>query len=267
MSQTTQTNPNSETFFSHLAELRTRLIYCFLFVGVAFSVCWAYSAELFNIIRKPIAPYLNTSGGGLVYTGVMDKFMAHVKVSFFAAIVLSCPFWIYQIWKFVSPGLLPHERKYGLSFILSATFLFVSGICFVYFLAYPASFEFLMGFGGDIDKPMITIDDYLSFFISTTFVFGLVFELPLVIILLGAFDLVSAKFLREKRKYAVVLLSLVAAIVTPTPDAITMIVMLVPLVLLYEISIFFVSYFEKKRTLAKTDNETLPVPTPGPKPE
>jgi sec-independent protein translocase protein TatC len=113
-----------------------------------------------------------------------------------------------------------------------------------------------MGFGGDIDKPMITIDDYVSFFITTTLVFGLVFELPLVIILLGAFGVVSAGFLRAKRKYAVVVLALVAAIITPTPDAITMVVMLIPLVLLYEISIVFVGYFEKKRVAAQAAEET-----------
>jgi sec-independent protein translocase protein TatC len=255
MTQNPETGNTSETFFSHLGELRTRLLYSLAFIGIAFSVCWCYSAELFNIIRKPIAPYLGASGGGLIYTGVMDKFMAHVKVSFFAAIVFSCPFWIYQAWKFIAPGLLPHERKYSLAFILSATLLFTSGICFVYFLAYPATFQFLMGFGGDIDKPMITIDDYVSFFITTTLVFGLVFELPLVIILLGAFGVVTANFLRVKRKYAVVILALVAAVITPTPDAITMLVMMIPLVLLYEVSIIFVGYFERKRAAAVAATE------------
>jgi sec-independent protein translocase protein TatC len=178
--------------------------------------------------------------------------MAHMKVSFLAAVIISFPFWMYQAWKFISPGLHPSERKYGLAFIFSACLLFISGICFVYFVAYPATFHFLLGFGGDIDKPMITIGDYVSFFISTTLIFGLVFELPLVIVLLGAFGIVSAAFLRSKRKIAIVLLSVLAAVVTPTPDAIGMLIMMIPLVLLYELSIVLVAFFERKRLAAES---------------
>lgn len=243
-----------EGLVGHLEELRKRLMYSLAFIGVAFAVCWNFSTELFDIIRKPIAPFLDTASGGLVFTGVMDKFMAHLKVSFMAAIVLSCPFWLYHAWRFIAPGLYTHEKKYGASFIFAGTFLFVSGVLFVYFFVYPTTFDFLMNFGGDTDKPLITIGDYVSFFILTTLMFGLVFELPLVIIMLGILGIVDAKFLREKRRYAIVLLAVLAAIATPTPDMLSMAIMLMPLIALYEISIFFVDWFGKKQ---KIENESI----------
>jgi sec-independent protein translocase protein TatC len=241
----------TEGLISHLEELRKRLIFSAIFISIAFAICWCYSTELFNIIRAPIAPFLETSGGGLVFTGVMDKFMAHLKVSFLASVIVSCPFWLFQVWKFIAPGLYANEKKYGAWFILSGTFLFVSGVLFVYFFVYPATFDFLMNFGGDIDKPLITISDYVSFFILTTLMFGLVFELPLVIVLLGILGIVDATFLRKKRRLAMVVLAIVAAIATPTPDAISMLIMLAPLAILYEVSIFFVAWFGKKRQEAE----------------
>lgn len=238
-----------ETFVHHLQELRKRLMYSLGFIAVAFGICWNFSTELFDIIRKPIAPFLDTASGGLVFTGVMDKFMAHLKVSFMAAIILSCPFWLYHAWKFIAPGLYSHEKKYGASFILAGSFLFISGVLFVYYFVYPTTFDFLMNFGGTTDKPLITIADYVSFFILTTLMFGLVFELPLVIVMLGILGIVDAKFLREKRRYAVVLLAVLAAIATPTPDMLSMAIMLMPLVGLYEVSIFFVDWFGKKQKI------------------
>lgn len=248
-SNSEKSGSETEGFISHLEELRKRVLYSLAFVGIAFCVCWNYSTEIFNIIRKPIAPFLDTAGGGLVFTGVMDKFMAHLKVSFMAAIILSCPFWIYQVWKFVTPGLYEKERKYGAWFIICGSILFLSGVLFVYYFVYPATFDFLMNFGGDTDKPLITISDYVSFFILTTLMFGLVFELPIVIVLLGILGIVDAKFLRAKRRYAMVILAVVAAIATPTPDALSMAIMLIPLMFLYEVSIFFVAWLGKPKEI------------------
>lgn len=241
----------TEGLISHLEELRKRIFFSMIFIAIAFCVCWYFSSDLFNIIRAPIAPYLGNSGGGLVFTGVMDKFMAHLKVAFLAAIVVSCPVWIYQAWKFVAPGLYANEKKYGAWFIISGSLLFITGVVFVYFFVYPATFDFLMNFGGDVDKPLITISDYVSFFILTTLMFGLVFELPLVIVLLGMLGIVDAAFLRAKRRYAMVLLAVVAAVATPTPDALSMMIMFAPLAILYEVSIFFVAWSGKKRKQAE----------------
>ncbi len=239
-------NPEFEGFIYHLEELRKRLLFSFIFIGIAFCFTWNYSSEIFDLIRKPIAPFLETAGGGLIFTGVMDKFMAHLKVSFLAAMIISCPVWLYQVWKFVAPGLYKHEKKYGASFIVAGSFLFLSGVFFVYYFVYPVTFDFLMNFGGDTDKPLITISDYISFFILTTLMFGLVFELPLVIVLLGMLGIVDAKFLRAKRRFALVGLAILAAIATPTPDALSMVIMMAPLAALYEISILLVGWLGKK---------------------
>jgi sec-independent protein translocase protein TatC len=154
-------------------------------------------------------------------------------------VILTCPLWLFQIWQFVAPALYSHEKKYGVIFIAAGTVLFAIGVSFAYFLVLPAAFEFLFSFGGGKDKPMITINDYFSFFTSTMMVFGFAFELPLVIVVLGAFGIVDQHFLREKRRIMIVVLSVISAVVTP-PDAASMLMLLIPLLVLYEISIILV---------------------------
>lgn len=238
---------NQQTLTDHLRELRTCLVRSLWGILLATIVCYYYSDIIFEWIRAPIREFLPT--GGLVFTAPTDKFMAFLKVSFFSGIVLSCPWWLYQVWRFVAPGLYANEKKYSLSFIFIGTALFLIGVCFAYYLAVPAAFHFLMTFGGDVDKPMITIDHYLHFLTTFLVIFGLAFELPLVIVLLGMTGVVSQAFLREKRRYIIVGISLVAAVVTP-PDVMSMILLLVPMYILFEISILFVGFFERRRAAA-----------------
>jgi sec-independent protein translocase protein TatC len=212
-------------------------------VFAGFLACWGFSEGLFDIIRLPIQPHLEV--GGLVFTGVMDKFLAHLKVSFLGGIILTSPLWIYQIWRFIAPGLYKEEKRYGVVFILSGTLLFLAGVAFVYFVVYPMAFEFLMGFGGETDKPMITISEYLSFFTTTTLVFGLAFEMPLILTILGIMGIIDADFLAGFRRYAIVLLAALSAIFTP-PDVISMGLMMIPMVGLYELSIILVKVFGAK---------------------
>ncbi len=233
------------SFTGHLAELRYRLIYSLLFLAVAFAACWYYSTELFNFIRIPIAAYL-PEGQGLVFTGVMDKFVAYVKVALLAAIIVSCPFWLFQVWRFVSPGLYEKERKYGGLFIIMGTVLFCTGVVFVYTVVFPLCFDFLLNFGDPNDKPMITIADYTSFFFMMSLVFGLVFELPMVLLILAILGVIDADFLRKKRRYAIVALAVVAGVATPSPDLTSMFAMLIPLVALYEFSIYLVLLLVRK---------------------
>lgn len=243
-----KTNQGAEkqqfTLFDHLSELRERLIKSAWAIAAATGACFYFSGQIFDFLRGPATPYL--TGGGLVFTGPADKFIAHIKISFFVGVILSCPFWFYQIWKFVAPGLYTKEKKYSAGFILCGSVLFLTGISFAYFWALPAAFKYLFGFGGTIDKPMITIDQYMSFFLWSTLMFGVSFELPLIIVLLGMLGIVNQKILREKRRYAVVAISTVAALITP-PDLLSMIMMLVPMLFLYEISIMLVGFFEKKK--------------------
>lgn len=237
----------NDNLIAHLTELRKTFLRILLIVFVGFLACWTFSSTIFNIVRAPILPYLPE--GGLVFTAPMDKFLAHVKVSLIASVIITCPLWMYQIWLFVAPGLYANEKKMATGFLFSGTFLFLTGVSFVYFIVYPMAFNFLMAFGGETDKPMITISSYLSFFTTTTLVFGLAFEMPLIITILGMMGLVSADFLIAKRRYAIVMLAFLSAVFTP-PDVISMFLMMVPMLLLYEISIFMVKIFGQKNPVA-----------------
>jgi sec-independent protein translocase protein TatC len=240
------TEDATQSLIDHLTELRVRLIYSGYGILAGFLASWAFSDRIFDVIRRPIQKFLPS--GGLVFTAPMDKFLAYVKVSFLSGVVLSCPIWILQIWKFVAPGLYQHERRYAVSFMAFGTILFMIGVSFVYFVVFPMAFQFLLGFGTAADKPMITIDAYLSFFTNMVLVFGLAFEMPLVLALLGMLGVIDHKLLLEYRRYAIVALAILAAIVTP-PDAISMMMMLVPLVLLYEISIWVVKFVGKSKSV------------------
>lgn len=233
-----------QSLIEHLTELRVCLINSVIGLFAASFVCYFWSEDLFTVIRKPIAPYLPNNG--LVFTAPMDKFLSHVQIALFAGAIMSCPYWFYHLWKFVAPGLYKNERNYVLGFISSAVILFLTGVLLCYFLILPVSFEFLMNFGGSIDKPMITIGEYLSFFITMNLVFGIAFELPLILVVLGMMGIVSKQFLSEKRRYAIVILSIFAAIATPSPDAVSMLLLLVPMALLYEVAVILVGIFEKK---------------------
>ena len=232
------------SLIDHLTELRDRLVKAAWAIALMGGLCWMFNTQLFDVIRQPIAPYLDV--GGLIFTHPIDKFMAHLKVAVLGGVILACPVWIYQAWMFVAPGLYAHERRYSLIFISAGTVLFMTGVLFCYFLVLPAAFKFLLQFGGTTDKPMITISEYLSFFVSMVLIFGVAFELPLVIVVLGAMGLVDQKFLREKRRIMVVVLAIVSAIVTP-PDLMSMLLLLVPLCVLYEISILLVGMIGRRK--------------------
>jgi len=234
---------SNQAFMEHLVELRERLIkaaYCILAGTV---LAWNFSEQIFDILRRPIMPYLPQ--GGLVFTGPMDKFMAHIKISLMAGVLISSPLWLWQLWKFVAPGLYSKEKKYAGGFIFSGTFLFAVGVSFAYFIVFPTAFKFLMTFGGDVDKPLITIDHYLSFVATTSIAFGVAFELPLIMVILGMMGVVSQAFLKANRRYAILILAVVSAILTP-PDLMSMLMMLVPMLLLYELSVFLVGLVERK---------------------
>ena len=249
MSESEEIAPG-QSLVDHLADLRLRLINSLYGIILGFGLCYYFSEKIFNIIREPIQPFLPM--GGLIFTGPMDKFMAHIKISLMSAVILTCPFWLYQIWLFVAPALYKKEKRYAMAFIFSGTILFTLGSVFTYFVVLPMAFKFLMTFGGDIDKPMISIDEYMSFFTHTSMAFGVAFEMPLVISTLGMMGIVSQKFLKEKRRYAVMLLAILSAIITP-PDLLSMVLMLFPMLALYEISVFVVGFFERKRSRDQTE--------------
>ena len=233
-----------QSLVEHLSELRTRLIKIFFIVFLTSAACWTFSDLIFDFIRRPIMPFLPNKG--LVFTAPMDKFIAHIKVSLLGGVILSCPFWIYQLWKFVAPGLYKNEKRYSLLFLFSGTALFLMGTHFVYWVVYPLAFKFLLNFGGLTDAPMITIAEYISFFVTTTLLFGLAFELPLLLTVLGLMGVVDQAFLVRNRRYAIVILAFLSALITP-PDIVSMLLMIAPLILLYESGVFMVGLVNKEK--------------------
>ncbi|MDE0092807.1 MAG: twin-arginine translocase subunit TatC, partial [Oligoflexia bacterium] len=184
----------------HLTELRKRIIKILLSLALGFVICYFFSEDILSLISRPIKPYLIATKGQLIFISPFEKFFSYLWVSLFAGFILSCPFCLYQIWKFISPGLYKEEKKWSLLFVSSSTFLFLSGILFVYFVVYPFSFRFLLNFGGN-EAAYISLKPYLSFFLRTAFIFGLVFEKPIILLSLLKLNIITAEQLKKARPY------------------------------------------------------------------
>jgi sec-independent protein translocase protein TatC len=242
---------------SHLEELRKRLVRILIVVGAGFLACYFFREYLFAVITKPLVAAL-PKNSHMIFTGLPEAFFIYLKIAFFASLFLTSPYIFYQIWRFIAPGLYPDERKHVIPFVLSSTLLFVSGILFCYFLALPPAFEFFVAFSSDFLKPMISFREYLSFSLKMLLAFGVSFELPVFIFFMARLGIVNAKMLKKQRRYAILIIFIAAAILTPSPDAFSQILMAIPLMILYEISIFLSKYAEKKRMAVSpaTDGES-----------
>jgi sec-independent protein translocase protein TatC len=241
-------------FTDHLGELRTRLIRVLIVVGIGFGACWFYKDWLFQIITRPLYEVL-PQNSYMIYTSLPEAFFNYMKISFFASIFLTSPYTLYQIWKFISPGLFKSEKKYVAPFVISSSLLFIGGVLFGYFLALPPAFGFFVEFSSDFLKPMISLREYLSFAMKLLLAFGLSFELPVLIFFMAKIGVVNSKMLAKQRRYAILVIFIAAAILTPSPDALTQIIMAVPLMGLYEIGIFVAKFAEKKRPKADDTGE------------
>ncbi len=228
----------------HLQELRKRLILSFIAVGAGFILCYAFADSIFNILAAPLLRVM-PSGGSLIFTSVAEAFFTYMKVAFIAGIILASPFVLYQIWAFVAPGLYQKEKKYAVPFVFGGSLFFTVGILFGYFVAIPVGFKFLLGYATDFIKPMPSMKEYLSFSIKFLLAFGLVFEFPVVLVLLARIGVIDAKMLSRQRKYAILLIFVFAAVMTP-PDLISQVLMALPLMALYELSILLSRIFGKK---------------------
>ncbi len=229
---------------AHLQELRKRLILSFIAIGAGFILCYAFADSIFNILAAPLIKMMPT-GGSLIFISVAEAFFTYMKVAFIAGLILTSPFILYQIWAFVAPGLYRNEKKYVVPFVLAGSFFFALGILFGYFVALPVGFKFLLGYATDFIKPLPSMKEYLSFSIKFLLAFGLVFEFPVVLVLLARIGVVDAKILARQRKYAILLIFIFAAVMTP-PDLISQVLMALPLMGLYELSILLSKIFGKK---------------------
>jgi sec-independent protein translocase protein TatC len=240
-------------FVSHLTELRTRLIHSFIFLFIFFIICYFFSEYIYGFLVEPYAQAVKDDGSPrrLIFTALQETFLTYLKVSFFAAFFITSPFILIQVWKFVAPGLYKHEKHAIMPYLIATPILFLLGGVLVYYLIMPLAIKFFLSFessGLATNLPIqleAKVSEYLSLVMKLIFAFGLSFQLPVVLSLLARVGLIDSKFLRERRKYVVVIIFTAAAILTP-PDPITQIGLAIPLLILYELSIFSVNIIEKK---------------------
>jgi sec-independent protein translocase protein TatC len=217
-------------FLTHLEELRKRLIIIFISIGIGFGISYSYAEEILLVLKRPFP-------GQLVALAPTEAFLTILKVSFFAGVLLAVPVILHQTWKFVAPGLYEHEKKHTVLFVLVATLLFFAGAVFCYFAILPQGLKFLQRFAPKaIDTNIFRLSDYISFVTKLLLGFGAVFELPLIMIFLTKIGVVTPESLAANRKYALLIMFVVGAILTP-PDVFTQLMMAGPLYVLYEVSI------------------------------
>ena len=230
----------------HLIELRKRLVWAMLSFGVCFVVCFAFSTPILNFLERPLA----TATNHLIYTALPEIFFTQVKLAMFGGLCLGFPAIAAQLWIFVAPGLYKHERRAFLPFLLWTPVMFILGASFVYYVMLPFAIRFFAGYQvvpspGELGIQLqAKVSDYLDLVMTLIFAFGLTFQLPVLLSILGKVGIVTSKALRDMRRYAYVGLFGVAAVFTP-PDAISMLSLAFPLVALYEISIFCVALIER----------------------
>ena len=232
-------------FTGHLEELRKRLVACFIAIGIGFVVSYGFKEKLFDILSHPLISVMGADDK-MIFTGLPEAFFTYLKVALLSGFMLAAPVILYQFWMFVAPGLYQKEKHLLVPIVLLSSVFFVGGALFGYFIVFPFGFKFFLGFASETIKPLPSMREYLSFSSKLLLAFGLVFELPLIITFLAKLGLVSVDFLKKNRKYALILFFAGSAILTP-PDVVTQIMMALPLMLLYEISILGARVFGKKK--------------------
>ena len=249
-------------FISHLIELRQRLIHSIVFLFILFVASYYFSDHIYGFLVEPYANAVKNDGveRRLIFTALQETFLTYLKVSFFAAFFATSPFILIQVWKFIAPGLYKHEKKAIMPYLVLTPILFLLGGMLVYYLIMPLAIKFFLSFesvGLNTNLPIqleAKVNEYLSLVMKLIFAFGLSFQLPVVLSLLARVGIIDAKFLKERRKYVVVIIFATAAILTP-PDPITQIGLAIPLLLLYELSILSVNLIETKKLKRQKEEE------------
>jgi sec-independent protein translocase protein TatC len=241
----------------HLSELRRRLTYCVLAVIACTIAALIFKDYVFAVLMYPLR---GTNVETLTTLGVTEAFMQVLKVSIYAGLTVSLPFILYQFWAFVMPALYERERRRVLPYTLASTLLFLGGVVFAYFLVLPVGLRFLVGYGGADFNQLIQAERYVTFVATFLLAFGVVFELPLAMLLLAWSGLVNHTKMRKVRRYAIVVEAVLAMVLTPSQDPLSMVLMLVPLMLLYEVGIWLARLVDKRRAKRR---QTPPLTEPG----
>ncbi|MBT6096527.1 MAG: twin-arginine translocase subunit TatC [Rhodospirillaceae bacterium] len=248
------TEESKMPLLDHLVELRSRLMWSVAIVIGLFIAIFPFAEYVYQFLVQPLADVFDEMGGGrrLIFTALHEAFFTYIKLSLITALFVAFPFISMQFWMFVAPGLYKHEKTALAPFLVATPVLFFMGGAMVYYLVMPWAYEFLLNFelqGGEGTLPIVSepkVNEYLSLSINLIFAFGICFELPVVLSLLGRIGIINSEGMREKRKYAILIAFIVAAVITP-PDVISQVMLASVLICLYEISIFSVRLIEKKR--------------------
>ena len=246
-------NQTEGGFFSHLVELRKRLIHSLIFLSVFFVICYYFSDYIYGFLVDPYAQAVKNDDTNrrLIFTALQETFLTYLKVSFFASFFITSPFILIQIWKFIAPGLYDEEKSAIMPYLVITPILFLLGGMLVYYLIMPLAIKFFLSFesaGLSTSLPIqleAKVNEYLSLVMKLIFAFGLSFQLPVVLSLLARIGVIDSEFLKQRRRYVVVIIFAAAALLTP-PDPVTQIGLAIPLLLLYELSIISVKIIEKK---------------------
>lgn len=238
-------NDKEQTFLEHLGELRKRIIYISIATFVAAIICSFFSLQLLNFVMLPLQRALPAKSH-IIFTGLTEAFWVRIEVALVVALFLTSPFNFYQIWAFVAPGLKAKEKHFMIPFVFSSSFLFITGASFAYFFIFPVAFRFLISYGGSNLVALPSIKAYISLVLKLIFGFGIVFELPVVTFFLAKFGIVDHKFMIKNFAYAILIIFIVSAILTP-PDIFSQFLMAIPLMILYVVSIFIAKLAGKKK--------------------
>lgn len=233
------------SLLEHLEELRNRIVHALIGLVVAFALCWAFIERIFEFLSRPIERLL-PAGGRLAFLGLTDPFILYVKVALLGSLFVASPWLMFQAWRFISPGLYRRERRWALPFIVSGSVFFLAGGAFAYYVAFPFAAEFLLAMGERF-QPVITIERYFRFLMTVILGLGLMFELPIVIFLLARMGLVTPRFLIAKFRWAVLIIFVAAALITPTPDVINLCLFAVPTIGLYLLGVAAAALFPRRQ--------------------
>jgi sec-independent protein translocase protein TatC len=228
------------TFMEHLDELRTRVIRIVFILFISFCFCYFFSSDIQEILLSPLRQALG-SNGKVIFTGLLDKVLAELQIAFWSCVFFSSPLWFRELWLFIKPGLFESEIRAVRPFIFIGFLLFFMGVSFGYFIIFPFTFKTLIFSGVTNVEAMLNLQDYLILSSKVLIFLGLLFQLPNVIVILGLIGLVTKYSLRSMRRYLAVVFAIAAAIITPTPDVLSMMCVWIPMMILYEIGIIAVA--------------------------